>query len=111
MRRDWPHTDPADILAPSRPGLQGLNESPKQRCVSAASLDMGTHVRVALAALFERADGMHDVVQERGHVNGDANPPLHGDALFSGMEIALTPRRQAAPEPGQGQAAAFCSLA
>ena len=41
-------------------------------------------------------------------VNGDPNPPLHGDALFSGMKNAS---RQKAQEPGHGQAAVFCSLA
>ena len=41
-------------------------------------------------------------------VNGDPNPPLHGDALFSGMKNAS---RQKAQEPGQEQAAVFCGLA
>jgi len=41
-------------------------------------------------------------------VNGCPNPPLHGDVLFSGMKNAS---RQIAQEPGQGQAAVFCSLA
>ena len=41
-------------------------------------------------------------------VNGDPNPPLHGDALFLGMKNAS---RQKAQEPGQGQAAVFCGLA
>ena len=51
---------------------------------------------------------MDPMIPRNSGVNGDPNPPLHGDALFSGMKNAS---RQKAQEPGQGQAAVFCGLA
>ena len=43
--------------------------------------------------------------------SGNPSPSLDVDVSVSGMEDTSVPRRQAALEPGQGQAAAFCSLA
>ena len=43
--------------------------------------------------------------------SGNPSPSLDVDVSVSGMEDTSVRRRQAALEPGQGQAAAFCSLA
>ena len=61
-----------------------------------------------LLASWEPLDeGLPDVEASPPHVNGGANPPLNGDVLFSGMENARTPRRQAAPGAGSRAGCGF----
>ena len=101
--------------------VQGVGRAP---CAGKEMFCASNH-RPPFACVFARNDptriGYHDLADFKNKrryrdapvpiVNGGPNPPLNGDALFSGMENALTSACQAAPEPGQGQAAAFRSLA
>ena len=60
------------------------------------------------APLIEGVDVPEDALRV---VNDGRNPLKFDDAFFSGIKNAVAIRRRSAPEPGQGQAAALCSLA